>query len=330
MGRGGVVAAAVAGVVAVALPAWAYFVLSSNSSTATATARSLGTPAVGTASVVSGDVSFSVAAPSSGPAPTGYRVDRSAPSAASAVCSLPAAGGTCTDAAAVAGATNTYAVYALLGAWESPTAATVSAAVPALSFLVTPSTTTPTAGTAFTVTVTARSGTDTDTGYSGSRSLTWSGGQSIGAHTPAYPATATFTGGVATVSVTLPKAGAQTLTVSEGAYSGNATVTVGAATPRLTFSNCPATYARNSSFTTTVTRTGTDPYGNAVTAGEITVTLAPSSGNAKFTTASTSLAAGVLASGTLTFNTPSASGTTASLTATATGYGTATCSVTTT
>ena len=332
--RTAVVATAVAVVLAVALPALAYYALTSNSTTTTVTAASLGTPGTGTPTVTATSVAFAVSAPASGVTPTGFRVDRTAPVAATAVCALGAAGGTCTDSAPTGGQTNTYAVYALRAGWQSPTPATVTANVPsaAKSFTLTPSTTTPTAGTAFTVTLTARSGAATDTAYTGAKTLTWSGGQTVGAFAPVYPTSpVTFANGVATVSVTLHKAGAQTLTVTDAntaAYTGSASVTVATATPRLAFSTCPATAARNSSFTTTVTRTGTDPYGNAVATPAVTVTLAPSTGNAKFTTASTTIANGALASGTLTVNTASSAGTT-TYTATATGYTTASCAVTT-
>ena len=330
--RGVVVAVAAAGAVAVALPAWAYFVLSSNTANATATAPALGTPAVGTPAASPGAVSFSVSAPSSGPAPTGYRVDRTAPTAVSGVCALPAAGGTCTDSAPVGGQTNTYAVRALLAGWSSITPATVSATVAATSFTVTPSTATPTAGTPFTVTLTAKNGSATDTSYAGSKTLTWDGGKTIGTHRPVYPSPVTFTNGVATVSVTLYQAENQTLTVADantGAYRGSAGLVVGPANPALAFSHCPATHARNSSFTTTVTRTGADPYGNPVATPAISVSLAPSSGSAKFTTSSTTIANGALAGAPVTFNTASAGGATSTLSAVSSGYGSATCSVTT-
>lgn len=332
LSRVAVVATAAAGVLAVGVPAFAYFALSSNAATATATARTLGSPAVGTPAASLSGVSFTVSAPASGPAPTGYRVDRTAPTAASAVCALPAAGGTCADATAVGGQTNTYAVYALLGTWQSLTPATVSADAPAGSFAVTPATTSPVAGTPFTVTLTAKNGAATDTTYSGSKTLTWDGGKTIGAHSPVYPSPVTFTNGVATVSVTLHKAGPQTLSVADAnfaAYAGSAGLTVVAATPALAFSTCPNPAPRNSSFTTTVTRTGTDPYGNPVATPAITVTLAPSTGSAKFTTATTTIANGALASASVTFNTPSGSGATAVLAAGATGYATGTCSITT-
>ena len=331
--RGGVVTVAAVAVLAVALPAAAYYLLSSNATTATATARVLGTPATGTPSATPGRVTFTVAPPGSGPAPAGFRVDRTAPSAVSGVCLLGASGGTCTDAAAVAGQTNSYAVYAVLGNWWSLSPGVVSIAVPAASYVLAPSTTTPTAGTPFTVTLTARSGSATDTAYTGTKVVSWAGGQTVGAFPPSYQTSVSFTNGVGTATVTLYRSGAQTLTATDSnaaGYTGSATVTVAAATPRLAFSACPATHPRNSSFTTTVTRTGTDQYGNGTGTAAVTVTLAPSSGNAKFTTATTTIANGALASPTVTFNTANTTGVTTSLTATATGYVTATCSVTTT
>lgn len=331
--RGAVVAAVVAAVLAVGVPAWAYYLLSSNSTNATATARTLGTPGVGTPTATASSVSFAVTAPASGPAATGFRVDRTAPSAMAGVCTLGASGGTCTDSSPVGGQTNTYAVYALLGNWQSPTPGSASVAVPAASFTLAASTATPTAGTAFTVTLTAKSNAATDTSYTGAKTITWSGGQTIGSNAPSYQTAVTFANGVGTATVTLYKAGAQTLTATDAAasaYTGSTSVTVSAATPRLAFSSCPATAPRNTSFTTTVTRTGTDDYGNPTGTAALTVALAPNSGNARFTTTSTTIANGALASPTLTVNTASGAGTTTSYTATATGYVTATCSVTTT
>lgn len=330
--RGAVVATAGAAVVAVALPAWAYYALTSNTTTATATARTLGTPVAGVPVVTPGGITFSVGAPASGPTPTGYRVDRTAPSAVAGVCALPAGGGTCTDPSPVAGQTNRYAVHALLASWQSPVPAAVAAVAAAPSFTVTSSTATPMAGTPFTVTITARNGSAIETAYAGSKTLTWDGGKQIGAFRPVYPSPLTFTSGVATASVTLYKAGAQTLTVADAnttAYQGAVSVTVAAATPALAFSSCPTGPARNSSFTTTVTRTDADPYGNPVATGALTVTLAPSSGSAKFTTGSTTIAADALASPVVTFNTPSSSGATSTLSASAAGHTAAACSITT-
>jgi hypothetical protein len=325
-------------VLAVAAPAVAYYAVKSSNATGTAAAGSLGTPGTGTPTATSSSVSFTVSAPGSGVTPTGYRVDRTTPSAVTNVCpSLATAAGTCQDTAPVAGSTNAYSVYARIGnLWQSLTPATVSVSVPAAvkSYAITPSPATATAGTAFSLTLTAKSGATTDTAYTGTKNLDWSGGQTIGAFPPIYPATASFSAGVATVNVTLRKAGAQTLVVTDHdatAYTGSVSVTISAAQPALSFTNCPSSFTRNSSFTTAVSRTGTDPYGNATGTAATTVTLAPfvsGGSNANFTTATLALGNGVLTTGTATWETANGNGTTTTFTGSAPGYVTASCTTT--
>ena len=114
-----VVGGATAAFVAVASAAVAYFSVFSSTTNATAVAGALGTPSLavsGTPTATS--VVLSVGAPAGGVAPTGYRVDRTAPTALTGVCSL-AAAGTCTDPAPVAGQQNTYVAYALRSGWTS-------------------------------------------------------------------------------------------------------------------------------------------------------------------------------------------------------------------
>ena len=262
--------------VALAGPAWAYFGVGSAPVSAAVVAGALGTPAAAVSGTPTPDgVVLDVGAPSSGVAPAGYRVDRTAPTAVAGVCTL-SAPGLCTDSAPVDGQTNTYAVYALRQAWESFTPAVVGVAVPAetRSYALTPSTTTPTAGTAFTVTVTARNGAATDTSYSGSRTLTWSGGETIGSFVPVYSTSVLFSNGVGTANVTLHKAGAQTLVATDAttpAFTGSTTVTTARATVQLTLA-CPASAPKNSAVTATLGRPATDAYGNEVT-GAAAVTV---------------------------------------------------------
>ena len=118
--------------VALAVPAWAYFSVSSTAASASGRAASLGTPAVATSGVSASSVTFTVTAPTGGPTPTGYRVARTAPTATASACTVTGANGSCTDTAPVAGQTNTYSVYAVLAgsAWESPAPASTSVAVP--------------------------------------------------------------------------------------------------------------------------------------------------------------------------------------------------------
>ena len=117
----------------VAGPAWALFSVVSSSATGTAAAGVLGTPAVTTSAVTATGVTFTITAPASGPTPTDYRVARTAPTSVASVCTVTGSTGSCTDAAPVAGSTNTYAVYAALSGstWESPTPRAVVVTVPA-------------------------------------------------------------------------------------------------------------------------------------------------------------------------------------------------------
>lgn len=112
-------------------------------------AAALGTPATGNLSVSSSSVSFTVSGGGT-PTPSGYRVDRTAPAGSAVVglCSLGAAGGTCTDSSPIAGQSNTYLAYALLGSqWQSTTPANVTVSVPAATPTV--ATTFPVASTAY-------------------------------------------------------------------------------------------------------------------------------------------------------------------------------------
>ena len=128
-GLGGLVAALV--LFCLAVPAWAYFTVSSSAATATGRAATLGTPTVVTSGVTSSTVTFTVTAPPSGPTPTSYRVARTAPTEVSTVCTVSGASGSCTDTAPESGQTNAYAIYAKVGtSWESPTPGTTSLFVP--------------------------------------------------------------------------------------------------------------------------------------------------------------------------------------------------------
>jgi hypothetical protein len=90
-----------------------------------------------------------------------------------------------------------------------------------------------TAGTGFQVTVTAKDAEgNTITGFSGALTLTSSDGQKV-----SLAAAPTFSGGMATATVTLNTAGTLTLTASSGAFHGTGgTITVKSATPSDWFS----------------------------------------------------------------------------------------------
>lgn len=190
------------------------------------------------------------------------------------------------------------------------------------------------AGTTFNVTITATSdGTTTDTAYNGSKTLTFSGpGNAPNGTAPAYPAAVTFSGGVATVPVTLYRAETGvTLTVSDGSLSGTLPVAVAAGPMSLQFSSCPATLKKTLTLTSTLLRQ--DAWGNA-SGSATTVTVSASAGDfggkPPVTSVSVTVPAASSASPPFTYNPPNSNGTSVILSAAASGFTTATCSFTTT
>src|SRR5206468_7588941 len=84
------------------------------------------------------------------------------------------------------------------------------------------------------VTITAVFNGATDTSYTGSKTITFSGPGTApdGTSAPTYPASVTFTNGVGTASITLYKAETTTLTATQGTITGASpsfTVTAGSA-----------------------------------------------------------------------------------------------------
>ena len=219
-----------------AAPALAYWSTSGTAS-ADATARTLATPAapttVGSATASSLVVSGTLPTAASQVPGTTYTLTRDATTLG---CSLPASGTySCTDTELTGATTYSYTVVAALGAWRATsTAKTGTTSCPvAPHYTVAASTSTPTAGTAFTVTVTATScAGSTDTTYSGSQAVTFSGpSASNSGKAPAYPATVAFTNGVGVASVTLYRAETTTITATAGALTGaTASLTVGVTT----------------------------------------------------------------------------------------------------
>jgi prepilin-type N-terminal cleavage/methylation domain-containing protein len=137
----------------------------------------------------------------------------------------------------------------------------------------------PTAGSSFTVTLTAQLvGGGTDTTYGGTRTITFSGASnSPSGSAPVYPANVTFTNGVGTATITLYDAASTTLSATDGTKTGSSTFTVGAGTPaKLIWNASSYTGTLSSPCTTSCTWTGagkngtftaglsvTDAYGNA-------------------------------------------------------------------
>jgi hypothetical protein len=148
-----------------------------------------------------------------------------------------------------------------------------------------------TAGTAFNVTLTAQDAYGNPTGtVSGTKSVTFSGpSKSPNNTSPTYPASATFTAGTATASVTLVDAQTTTIAATDttdnyaGTAAGNITVNPGAVS-RLAI---PSTAVSGASSATAnlgpITVGERDQYGNATTTAE-TVSLSSSSTKGVFST----------------------------------------------
>ncbi len=177
------------------------------------------------------------------------------------------------------------------------------------------------AGTAFGVTITARAAGVTNTAYSGTRSLSFSGPGTApdGTHTPIYPSSATFTNGVGTATVTLFKAESAVLAAASGNLSGSTTVTVNAGTSKgLSFTSQSLTGAGASELcnapSTSCTITGmpkngggtwtakvgmVDTWGNPTAASSavtVTLTRSPSPGKGALSVSSVTIASGAAAS----------------------------------
>jgi hypothetical protein len=140
-----------------------------------------------------------------------------------------------------------------------------------------------TAGTAFSVTLTATDewGNKT-TGYTGSKTLVWSGpSNSPSGHAPSYPSTVSFTAGEGTATLlTLDDAQSTTLKAKEGSSvegtSAAFTVKAGTATT-LAFTASPSTpTAENTAFATQPKVTVQDAWQNTAATNTSSVTLTPS------------------------------------------------------
>ena len=205
-----------------------------------------------------------------------------------------------------------------------------------------PTPSSPTAGSSFTVTLTAQLvGGGTDTTYGGTRTITFSGASnSPSGSAPVYPATVSFTNGVGTATITLYNAASTTLSATDGTKTGSTSFTVGAGTPTKLIwsvnshsgtlaagctSSCTWTGAGNGgTFNTAVSVT--DGFGNIVSnlGASKTVTLThTNSGSWSPTTLTLPAAGTATTTGSSTYTGPNGSWTTL-LTASATGLSSAT------
>ncbi len=343
--RTAVVATAAVATVSVATAAAAYYALTSTQANASFTAATLA--AAGSPAATATDpttVTLSWTPPSGQLAGAAYAVTNTTDN--HAVCTVTTA--TCTDTAALPGTVNTYAVTTALPgtAWTTtPTAFATPAATPDLLALTT---TTGgaigpvTAGTAFGLKVTAKKWSAgslvTDTAYTGTKALAWSGlSASPGGTAPVYPAASVaFTSGASTTALnaTAYAAGSATLTATEGARRGSASFTVAAAIGVLRFTSATPSCATG---TITISASGgtfvakvsrdRDAYGNTVTlTGTPTVTLsaAPAS-KGSFAPTSLTFASGAAETASFTW-TASGSNPSVVLTAASAGLTSARCS----
>jgi hypothetical protein len=281
----------------------AAFFSTTGSGHAAATLGTLNAPAAPTATPGAGTValSWSAVSPPGGAGTVTYYVQReganaggNCPTAASQSTST-----SCTDSGLSAG-TYHYTVTAIWRSWSATSSSTtVTVASGALHhFTLAAATTTPTAGAADNLTVTAKdSAGNTVTAYGGDQTLTFTGASTIGANQPTVASktgaavafgtaeTITFSSGVATVSgssngaMTLYKAETATVTVSDGTHTGNLSVTVSAGSVAgITATSGGGQSATvSTAFTSPLAATVTDSFGNPKSGVSVTFG-APSSG----------------------------------------------------
>jgi hypothetical protein len=278
------------------------FFATTGSGYATATLGTLSapspTPTAGAGTVA---LSWSTVAPPSGSGTVTYYVrrDGASPGGNCPTQASPSTTTSCTDSWLTAG-TYQYTVTAVWRSWSATSNSTaVTLASGALHhFSLTAATTTPTAGAADSLTITAKdSAGNTVTAYGGDQTLTFSGASSIGANQPTVNSktgaavafgtaeTITFANGVASASgssngvMTLYTAETASVNVSDGTHTGALSVTVStAAAGNITATSGGGQSATvGTAFTSPLAATVTDSYGN--TKSGVSVTFgAPSSG----------------------------------------------------
>jgi hypothetical protein len=189
------------------------------------------------------------------------------------------------------------------------------------------------AGTTFNVTLTASpNGIYADTTYSGTKTIVFSGPDpSPNSTPPVYPTNVTFANGVGTAPVTLYDKETTSLTATDGDRSGSSTpFSVGPALVPLSFSPCPPATTTTATTVETITR-GQDPYGNADPNAGSAVTVNLSAAGGSIQPGTVTIAANQTTSTpAATYTNPTTSGTAVTLAATAPGYASASCKLTTT
>ncbi len=284
---------------AVAVGVLAYW-SSSGTGNAAVSVGTLAAPSITSATPGGGSVSLAwstVAAP--GPGAITYSVERGAGSAGGTcpTAASPTSVTACTDTGLAPG-TYSYTVTAHWRGWTAKstvTAATVTSGA-ATQLVLTPATTSPTAGAADNLTITAKDAANaTVTGYTGDKLLTFSGAGTIGALQPTVTdktgaavafgtaTTITFTNGVATIAgasngvMRLYKAEATSIVVGDGTISNGTgvAVTVGPGlASKLGFTQQPSGSTGGVAFATQPKVAVQDASGNTVTTASNSVTLA--------------------------------------------------------
>jgi hypothetical protein len=274
---------------------------SSGSGSATASTGTLQTPVITTATPGAGTVALSwatVTPPGSGTATYYVTRDGGAPAGDCPTSSSPTSATSCTDSGVSAGS-HDYSVTVIWRSWTgTSTTSTVNLDSGAATKLVlVAATTTPNAGAADNLTITAEdSANNTVTSYAGAHNLTFGGASSIGSLNPTVTDSSgtaidlgtstaiTFTNGVATVSsgangvMTLYKAEEATITVTDGSIgnSGLAVTVSPAAANKLAFGQQPTDTVAGQTITPAPSVRILDQFGN-LTSSTASVSLTPSS-----------------------------------------------------
>jgi hypothetical protein len=265
-----------------ALAYWTVTVAYAPTNYALGGAGTLSAPANPTATVNgSGSVTVGWSLPGAQLSGAQYRVTRTSPSPQT-VCTVSSVTTSCTDTGLTPGTAYSYSVAAVLSSWSSSMIAT-SATTSTPTFAITLSSGPYTAGTPISVTtIQAKLGAATDTTYTGSKTLNWTGlANSPSGQTPTYPVSAvTFTNGSASPGSTFTafSAGSNTLTATDAAASGVtggttfAVSTAGAS--KLTLTTQPSNGTSGTALTTQPVVAVQDAYGNTVTSDTSNVSIA--------------------------------------------------------
>jgi hypothetical protein len=313
MKRRGILAVMTTAVIGLAVPAFAFIGVLSTGATGSAATDALSAPTVvSTTAQTASSITLKVTTgPTSGPAPTSYRVDRTVgttPSPATNVCTIAAVGNTCDDTGLSASTSYSYVIRGLIGNnWVGAASTTIATATTAagankLVFTTVPAgnqtaTATATIG-AYQVQRQTSGGSPVTTG--GAISVTLS---SNSAGTKFFHASSGGAVGTAITTIAIAsgqstsanffyadtKAGSPTLTAHEASITNDGTASptiVAAAVNKLAFSTTPS---GNQTATATATIGAyqiqrQDTFGNPVSIGTslITVNLTSDSTGTKF------------------------------------------------